>query len=59
MLNNIFSSPPFRLPSIIKSYGNQIKNAATVFRLRVYEILTLLQPKTYEGKHNLDHVLVL
>ncbi|KAG1971597.1 HEAT repeat-containing protein 5A isoform X2 [Pimephales promelas] len=37
-----------QLPSIIKSYGNQIKNAATVFRLRVYEILTLLQPKTYE-----------
>ncbi len=45
-----FPSPLFRLPSIIKSYGNQIKNAATVFRLRVYEILTLLQPKTYEGK---------
>uniref|UniRef100_A0A671MF91 HEAT repeat-containing protein 5A n=1 Tax=Sinocyclocheilus anshuiensis TaxID=1608454 RepID=A0A671MF91_9TELE len=40
----------FRLPSIIKSYGNQIKNAATVFRLRVYEILTMLEPKTYEGK---------
>uniref|UniRef100_A0A673IR21 HEAT repeat-containing protein 5A n=1 Tax=Sinocyclocheilus rhinocerous TaxID=307959 RepID=A0A673IR21_9TELE len=38
-----------QLPSIIKSYGNQIKNAATVFRLRVYEILTMLQPKTYEG----------
>ncbi|XP_050989657.1 HEAT repeat-containing protein 5A isoform X2 [Labeo rohita] len=37
-----------QLPSIIKSYGNQIKNAATVFRLRVYEILTMLQPKTYE-----------
>ncbi|XP_051578229.1 HEAT repeat-containing protein 5A-like isoform X2 [Myxocyprinus asiaticus] len=37
-----------QLPSLIKSYGNQIKNAATVFRLRVYEILTLLQPKTYE-----------
>ncbi|KAL1257930.1 hypothetical protein QQF64_011174, partial [Cirrhinus molitorella] len=37
-----------QLPSIIKSYGNQIRNAATVFRLRVYEILTMLQPKTYE-----------
>ncbi|KAF4102286.1 hypothetical protein G5714_017086 [Onychostoma macrolepis] len=37
-----------QLPSIIKSYGNQIKNAATVFRLRVYEILAMLQPKTYE-----------
>uniref|UniRef100_A0A671S2N2 HEAT repeat-containing protein 5A n=1 Tax=Sinocyclocheilus anshuiensis TaxID=1608454 RepID=A0A671S2N2_9TELE len=38
-----------QLPSLIKSYGNQIKNAATVFRLRVYEILTMLQPKRYEG----------
>ncbi|XP_067223723.1 HEAT repeat-containing protein 5A isoform X1 [Chanodichthys erythropterus] len=37
-----------QLPAIIKSYGNQVKNAAAVFRLRVYEILTLLQPKTYE-----------
>ncbi|XP_051502390.1 HEAT repeat-containing protein 5A isoform X1 [Myxocyprinus asiaticus] len=37
-----------QLPSLIKSYGKQIKNAATVFRLRVYEILTVLQPKTYE-----------
>lgn len=37
-----------QLPSIIKSYGNQIKNAATVFKLRVYEILKLLQPKIYE-----------
>ncbi|XP_016400189.1 HEAT repeat-containing protein 5A isoform X2 [Sinocyclocheilus rhinocerous] len=37
-----------QLPSLIKSYGNQIKNAATVFRLRVYEILTMLQPKRYE-----------
>uniref|UniRef100_A0A673MN99 HEAT repeat-containing protein 5A n=1 Tax=Sinocyclocheilus rhinocerous TaxID=307959 RepID=A0A673MN99_9TELE len=39
-----------QLPSLIKSYGNQIKNAATVFRLRVYEILTMLQPKRYEAK---------
>ncbi|XP_065144355.2 HEAT repeat-containing protein 5A isoform X1 [Paramisgurnus dabryanus] len=37
-----------QLPSLVKSYGNQIKNAVIVFRLRIYEILTLLQPKTYE-----------
>ncbi|XP_057200170.1 HEAT repeat-containing protein 5A isoform X1 [Triplophysa rosa] len=37
-----------QLPSLAKSYGNQIKSAANVFRLRVYEILTLLQPQTYE-----------
>uniref|UniRef100_A0A4W4DTG3 HEAT repeat-containing protein 5A n=1 Tax=Electrophorus electricus TaxID=8005 RepID=A0A4W4DTG3_ELEEL len=38
------------LPSLVKSYGHQIKNALTVFRLRVYEILALLPPKSYEGK---------
>uniref|UniRef100_A0A6Q2YC77 HEAT repeat-containing protein 5A n=1 Tax=Esox lucius TaxID=8010 RepID=A0A6Q2YC77_ESOLU len=38
------------LPVLIKSYGNQIKNASIVFRLRVYEVLALLPPKTYEGE---------
>uniref|UniRef100_A0A3B4DII4 HEAT repeat-containing protein 5A n=1 Tax=Pygocentrus nattereri TaxID=42514 RepID=A0A3B4DII4_PYGNA len=38
------------LSSLVKSYGNQLKNAVTVFRLRVYEILALLPPKSYEGK---------
>uniref|UniRef100_A0A8B9LQ12 HEAT repeat-containing protein 5A n=1 Tax=Astyanax mexicanus TaxID=7994 RepID=A0A8B9LQ12_ASTMX len=38
------------LPSLIKSYGNQLKNAVTVFQLRVYEILALLPPKSYEGE---------
>ncbi|KAG9268204.1 HEAT repeat-containing protein 5A isoform X1 [Astyanax mexicanus] len=37
-----------QLPSLIKSYGNQLKNAVTVFQLRVYEILALLPPKSYE-----------
>uniref|UniRef100_A0A6Q2ZLP6 HEAT repeat-containing protein 5A n=1 Tax=Esox lucius TaxID=8010 RepID=A0A6Q2ZLP6_ESOLU len=39
-----------KLPVLIKSYGNQIKNASIVFRLRVYEVLALLPPKTYEGE---------
>ncbi|XP_066529311.1 HEAT repeat-containing protein 5A isoform X2 [Hoplias malabaricus] len=37
-----------QLPSLVKSYGIQLKNAAIVFRLRVYEIFALLPPKTYE-----------
>ncbi|XP_072545928.1 HEAT repeat-containing protein 5A isoform X2 [Salminus brasiliensis] len=37
-----------QLPSLVKSYGNQLKNAGTVFQLRVYEILALLPPKSYE-----------
>ncbi|KAL2098993.1 hypothetical protein ACEWY4_005473 [Coilia grayii] len=35
------------LPTVVKSYGNQIRNAATLYRLRVYEILVLLPPETY------------
>ncbi|XP_063039810.1 HEAT repeat-containing protein 5A isoform X2 [Engraulis encrasicolus] len=35
------------LPTVVKSYGNQIRNAATLYRLRVYEILVLLPPDTY------------
>ncbi|CAB1331150.1 unnamed protein product [Coregonus sp. 'balchen'] len=39
---------PLAVPTLIKSYGNLIKNTSVVFRLRVYEILALLPPKTYE-----------
>uniref|UniRef100_A0A3B4BPG2 HEAT repeat-containing protein 5A n=1 Tax=Pygocentrus nattereri TaxID=42514 RepID=A0A3B4BPG2_PYGNA len=46
-----------QLSSLVKSYGNQLKNAVTVFRLRVYEILALLPPKSYEGKKCFDTVL--
>uniref|UniRef100_A0A674A255 HEAT repeat-containing protein 5A n=1 Tax=Salmo trutta TaxID=8032 RepID=A0A674A255_SALTR len=38
------------VPTLIKSYGNLIKNTSVVFRLRVYEILALLPSKTYEGE---------
>uniref|UniRef100_A0A674A2M0 HEAT repeat-containing protein 5A n=1 Tax=Salmo trutta TaxID=8032 RepID=A0A674A2M0_SALTR len=37
-----------KVPTLIKSYGNLIKNTSVVFRLRVYEILALLPSKTYE-----------
>ncbi|KAM6973609.1 HEAT repeat-containing protein 5A [Aplochiton taeniatus] len=37
-----------KLPSLIKSYGNPIRGSSLLFRLRVYEILALLPPKTYQ-----------
>ncbi|XP_030626856.1 HEAT repeat-containing protein 5A [Chanos chanos] len=37
-----------QLPSLIKSYGNQIKTSAAVFRVKLYEIFALLPPNTYE-----------
>ncbi|XP_031435784.1 HEAT repeat-containing protein 5A isoform X2 [Clupea harengus] len=47
------------LPTVVKSYGNQVKNAATLYRLRVYEILVLLPPETYtEGLGSLLRQLV-
>ncbi|XP_047677260.1 HEAT repeat-containing protein 5A isoform X1 [Tachysurus fulvidraco] len=36
------------LPSLMKSYGKQIKSAVCVFQMRAYEVLALLPPKTYE-----------
>ncbi|XP_072123379.1 HEAT repeat-containing protein 5A isoform X1 [Mobula birostris] len=40
------------LPSLNKSYGTPLKTASMVFRQRLYEILALLPPKTYEGSFN-------
>ncbi|MGH0172346.1 UNVERIFIED_CONTAM: hypothetical protein FKN15_063175 [Acipenser sinensis] len=41
-----------QLPSLIKAYGNPMKITAMLFRQRLYEILALLPPKTYEGGFN-------
>ncbi|XP_069772821.1 HEAT repeat-containing protein 5A isoform X2 [Narcine bancroftii] len=42
-----------KLPSLNRSYGPHLKTATMVFRQRLYEILALLPPKTYEGSFNL------
>lgn len=42
---SLFSS----IPSVIKAYGAQLKASAAMVRLRLYDILALLPPKTYEG----------
>lgn len=41
-----------QLPLLIKAYGNPMKITAMLFRQRLYEILALLPPKTYEGGFN-------
>uniref|UniRef100_A0A8C4VKM4 HEAT repeat-containing protein 5A n=1 Tax=Gopherus evgoodei TaxID=1825980 RepID=A0A8C4VKM4_9SAUR len=38
-----------RLPSIHKMYGNALKTPSMTYRHRLYELLALLPPKTYEG----------
>ncbi|XP_021099488.1 HEAT repeat-containing protein 5A isoform X6 [Heterocephalus glaber] len=38
-----------QLSSILKSYGNPLKTPSVVYRQRLYELLILLPPQTYEG----------
>lgn len=40
----------FRVPAITKVHGAHLKASAAMVRLRLYDILALLPPKTYEGK---------
>lgn len=37
------------VPSVIKVHGTHLKASAAMVRLRLYDILALLPPKTYEG----------
>ncbi|NWU78802.1 HTR5A protein, partial [Onychorhynchus coronatus] len=38
-----------QLSSICKSYGNALKTPSTIYRHKLYELLAVLPPKTYEG----------
>lgn len=38
------------VPAISKVHGAHLKASAAMVRLRLYDILALLPPKTYEGK---------
>ncbi|XP_072565589.1 HEAT repeat-containing protein 5B isoform X3 [Paramormyrops kingsleyae] len=40
------------VPSVIKVHGAHLKASAAMVRLRLYDILALLPPKTYEGNFN-------
>uniref|UniRef100_A0A8C5T7U4 HEAT repeat-containing protein 5B n=1 Tax=Malurus cyaneus samueli TaxID=2593467 RepID=A0A8C5T7U4_9PASS len=39
------------IPSVIKAHGAHLKASAAMVRLRLYDILALLPPKTYEDQH--------
>lgn len=45
----VMFSPYVRVPAIIKVHGAHLKASAAMVRLRLYDILALLPPKTYEG----------
>ncbi|XP_062433895.1 HEAT repeat-containing protein 5A isoform X3 [Rhea pennata] len=38
-----------QLSSIYKLYGNTLKSSSTIYRHKLYELLAVLPPKTYEG----------
>lgn len=40
------------IPAVIKAHGAHLKASAAMVRLRLYDILALLPPKTYEGSFN-------
>ncbi|XP_074065802.1 HEAT repeat-containing protein 5B isoform X1 [Macrotis lagotis] len=40
------------IQSVIKAHGAHLKASAAMVRLRLYDILALLPPKTYEGSFN-------
>lgn len=40
------------VPALIKVHGAHLKASAAMVRLRLYDILALLPPKTYEGSFN-------
>lgn len=37
------------IPSIVKMYGAHLKASAAMVRLRLYDVLALLPPETFEG----------
>ena len=38
-----------RLSSVLKAYGSPLKTPSLVYRQRLYDLLILLPPETYEG----------
>uniref|UniRef100_A0A8C3L617 HEAT repeat-containing protein 5B n=1 Tax=Chrysolophus pictus TaxID=9089 RepID=A0A8C3L617_CHRPC len=46
------------IPSVIKAHGAHLKASAAMVRLRLYDILALLPPKTYEDKFRSVHVML-
>lgn len=47
----------FRLASVIKMYGTQLKASAATIRLRLYDVLSLLPPESFEGNYFITNAL--
>ncbi|XP_041668814.1 HEAT repeat-containing protein 5A isoform X1 [Cheilinus undulatus] len=42
-----------KLPALFRSYGSSVRSMSVVYRLRVYELLSLLPPHTYQESFGL------
>jgi hypothetical protein len=40
----------YSIPGVIKQYGSHLKASAAMVRLRLYDVLSLLPPETFEGR---------
>ena len=49
-LSELIMPDHYSIPSILKSHGAHLKPSAAMVRLRLYDVLTLLPPQTYEGR---------
>lgn len=47
----------FSLPNVIKMYGAHLKASSAMIRLRLYDVLSLLPPQSFEGECHLHDFL--
>jgi len=46
------------MPAVVKMFGAHLKASAAMVRLRLYDVLSLLPPKTYEGMCRWGDVMI-
>ena len=51
-MSELFYLVFYSLPGVIKMYGTHLKACSAMVRLRLYDVLTMLPPATYESKSN-------
>ena len=49
-MSELFYLVFYSLPGVIKMYGTHLKACSAMVRLRLYDVLTMLPPATYESK---------
>jgi len=58
-MHNILLMTSARVTTIVKTYGAHLKASAATVRLRLYDVLALLPPETYEGIWALFSLIIL